>query len=143
MIFLTTKNLQLTTSFLLPRPPRITARLSQLVFQVIQSLPQLIELSLLSVDFRRLFVDIAAVILLPQSFLRVRVVFQLGLFQLASQNVEFLLGLRNLVALGLKPLSPGRLAIRIFGLGGVSALGGVSRYLRSLRGLRSTGIGRG
>src|ERR1700694_1249612 len=143
MIFLTTKNLQLTTSFLLPRPPRITARLSQLVFHIIQSLPQLIELPLLSVDFRRLFVDIAAVILLLQSFLRIRVVFQLGFFQLPSQNIEFLLGLCNFVALGLKPLSPSRLAIGIFSLGGVSALGGIARYLRRLRGLRSTGIGRG
>src|SRR6266851_6588960 len=129
-MFLTIKNLQLTTSPVLPRPPRITARLSQLVFEVIQPLPQLIEFLPLGVDFRRLLVDIGAVKLLPQSFLRVRVIFQLRLFQLASQNIEFLLGLRNLVALGLKPLSPGLLAIRVFGLGCVPSLGGVS----SLRG---------
>src|SRR5713226_5757605 len=150
-MFLTTKNLQLTTSPLLPRPPRITARLSQLVFEVIQPLPQLIEFLPLGVDFRRLLVDIGAVKLLPQSFLRVRVIFQLRLFQLASQNIEFLLDLRNLVALGLKPLSPGRLAIRIFGLGrvpglsvvpglsAVSSLGSVSRRLHCRRGRRSTG----
>src|SRR5260370_41766472 len=111
-MFLTIKNLQLTTSPVLPRPPRITARLSQLVFEVIQPLPQLIEFLPLGVDFRRLLVDIGAVKLLPQSFLRVRVIFQLRLFQFASQNIEVLLDLRNLTALCLKRLSPRRRPMR-------------------------------
>src|SRR5260370_7754388 len=125
-MFLTIKNLQLPASSLLPRPPRITARFSQLVFEVTQPLPQLIEFLPLGVDFRRLLVDIRAVKLLPQSFLRVRVVFQLRLFQLASQNIELLLDLRNLVALALKPLSPRPLPIPIFRLCPVPTLCPVS-----------------
>jgi len=44
-------------------------------------------------------------------FLWVRIVLQLRFFQFALQNVEFLLGFRNLIVLLLKPLSPGRFAV--------------------------------
>src|SRR2546425_4172943 len=42
----------------LPSPPGIYARFPQFVFEVIQSLPQLIQFLLLGVDFRSLVVDL-------------------------------------------------------------------------------------
>src|SRR6267154_308831 len=66
----------------LPSPPGIAARLPQVVFEVTQRLPQLVQLLFLSVDFRLLLLDIAARVLLRHRLLRVRVVFYLGLFQL-------------------------------------------------------------
>src|SRR4029077_4882673 len=123
-------------SFLLPRPPRITARFSQLVFQVIQPLTQLIYFLPLGVNFCINGVDIGARVLLFQRFLRVRVIFHLGLFQFASQKIKLLLGLCNLVALGLKLLSPRRLPIWIFGRGGFSGFGGGVASFDGCRGLR-------
>src|SRR6267154_2530276 len=94
----------------LPSPPGIAARLPQVVFEVTQRLPQLVQLLFLSVDFRLLLLDIAARVLLRHRLLRVRVVFYLGLFQLAPQNIEFF--------------------FRLFsGLGGLSGLGRAPRRL--------------
>src|SRR6266436_1040654 len=145
----------------LPRPPRITARLSQLLFHIIQPLLQLSHFLLLSVNFCINGVDVGTRILLLHGLLRVRVILHLGLFQLASQNLEFLLGLCNLVALDLKPPPPRRLAIWILGLGrfsgfggvpgfrtvsrlrAVTGLGGASRRLHCRRGRRAAGVPRG
>src|SRR6266481_942890 len=72
---LTTANLG---SSLLPRPPRVTARFSQLVFEGLQPLAELLQFLLLRIDFRILLVDISTGILLRHSLLRVRIVFDLG-----------------------------------------------------------------
>src|SRR6266851_5997505 len=128
------KSQKLTTRSILPSPPRITARLPQLVFHVTQSLPQLVQLVFLSIDLCLLLLDIAARVLLRHRLLRVRIVFYLGLFQLAPQNIKFFLGLGNLIVCILKPSPPGLLTIRIFfglfsGLGGFSGLGRAPRHL--------------
>src|SRR5882762_11357734 len=113
---LATFNLRL---YLLARPPGIAVRLPQLVFEGIQPLPQVGNFLLLGVDFRRLVVDVSPGVLLGHGFLWVRIVLQLRFFQFALQNVEFLLGLRNLIVLLLKPLSPGRFAVLVL-FGGLS-----------------------
>src|SRR5579872_1558246 len=92
-------------------PAGIAARLPQLVFHIRELLLQVRDFLLFLVDLGVLVVDVLARELLIERLLRVVVILHLRLFGFALQNIEFFFCCRNLIALLLEALLPGRLRV--------------------------------
>src|SRR5262245_178106 len=121
-------------------PAGVTAGFAEFVFEVGEALLECFDLFLFGGDFGGLFVDVFASVLLCHRFLRVGVILGLRFAELALENVEFLFGAGDFVALPFEAGAPSFL-----GALGRSSRGGCSSGVATLSlggGLR-LGVGRG
>src|SRR6516162_5170905 len=126
----------------LARPARVTPAAADFVFHIAELLPESSDFFLLGRDFVILFVDLLSGELLIHGLLRIGIVLDTRFFGFALQNVQFLFGVGNFLALRGEALAPGLFGVGIFLLSGVLRESEFGLY-RGGRRFRSSGIGRG